>query len=364
MGKYDQEFIESAPGSKLAIRIYRKQENKSASTNPIVLVHGLLNSSDLFDLPESDHMGLSETLMNQGYDVFTYDQRGAGQSSCQDWDFGMYENALIDLPAVIQYAMRYTGSRKVILGGYSLGGLIIFLLVTYLTKTKSHIQNISHDNIHKVFTMASPGMIMERSGKWKHLFQRGENILNKMGSVINKTDFLKYQIYVRNPILSFFISRPTLNTTLKFAQRNTVFSKVTKALPVPNFLYKKTDMDSRTFMHVIRSNVLDKTSRKLFYDLISYTKDNGRIRLLLQDCEIVLPEDFAYWNHIPLLTFSSLGDLLVLSSEVEAAAEKIKHSTHFVVDEDFGINCGHSGFLFRDDLFKKIVAEISGFLKI
>jgi pimeloyl-ACP methyl ester carboxylesterase len=189
VGKYDQEFIEPVQGVKLAIRIYKKQREQSSSSFPIVLVHGLLNSSDLFDLPESDQMGLAETLMNEGFEVFTYDQRGAGQSTCQDWDFGMYENVLIDLPSVINYAMHYTGARKVILGGYSLGGIIIFLLVSYLTKTKSLAQNISQENIHKVFTMASPGMIMERSGKWKHLFRRGENILNKMGPVIDKTDF-------------------------------------------------------------------------------------------------------------------------------------------------------------------------------
>jgi pimeloyl-ACP methyl ester carboxylesterase len=169
---YTKTFLRTSDNNKICVSIYKRQENIKTKRIPVILVHGILNSSDLFDVPGLENLSLVKTFLDRGFDVYTYDQRGSGESRCENWDFGLAENAFIDLPSILNFVLDDSRSRKVILGGYSLGGLIIYCLVTYLLKNPQGIQGVTSDHIENIFTIASPGTFHKRTGKWKNMFTR------------------------------------------------------------------------------------------------------------------------------------------------------------------------------------------------
>jgi non-heme chloroperoxidase len=78
--------------------------------DPVVLIHGWPLSADTWD----DH---AVALAEAGHRAIAYDRRGFGRSS-QPWDGYDYDTLADDLAAVI----HYTGSQRVTLVGFSMGG--------------------------------------------------------------------------------------------------------------------------------------------------------------------------------------------------------------------------------------------------
>jgi pimeloyl-ACP methyl ester carboxylesterase len=321
-----------------------------------------MNSSVVFDLPDSETVGLARALLQAGFAVYTYDQRGAGESSVADWDFGLYEHAFVDFPAVVRFVLTHTQSDKVILGGYSLGGLIIYLFTSYLAKTGFSIRNLTSANIHKVFTIAAPALFHKRTGKWKHLFERAEKVVKTMDLSIDAVDFIKGQIYARSPFLNIAMPKAVVRTGIDMARASVFLAGIVRSLPIPVLVYRRSDFDAETFCLSVRSKVLDRASAKIILDLVHFGKEASKIELTFDDQAVRLPDDISLWEDIPLLMFASHKDDLVLSAEVEKVARVAKKGEYIITDDAFGNPCGHFGYLIKKGLRNHVADRIVDFL--
>ena len=105
------------------LQIYRLQ----SAGNPVILWHGMSNSSTMFSNTESN---LAIYLQVCGYDVWLANSRGTkhcrvhdrlSDSSLEFWDFSIDEYAEFDCPAVVDYVLAKTMKRKVSYIGFSQG---------------------------------------------------------------------------------------------------------------------------------------------------------------------------------------------------------------------------------------------------
>jgi pimeloyl-ACP methyl ester carboxylesterase len=361
--RHEKYFIETSPGTMICIRIYQPRLRSPEKPYPVILIHGLLNSSELFDVPESGNLSFTNALSDEGYIVCAYDQRGSGESSNPGWNFGLEENVFTDLPAVVRFCLSHCGYDKAILGGYSLGGLIIYCFYSFLSKFSAELAGLKKENIHKIFTISSPGAFHQRTGRWKHIFTRGMRMLRGAGPVINRSQFIRGQIYIRSPLMSKFVGLSTIELCLKLAQKSPRSASFIKALPVPSFLYTRSDFDPATFMRVVRSRALDRTSRQIFQVLLHFAEQDGRIELDLNERTVSLPSDFQYWDEIPLLLISSQKDKLVCTSEVEEVRRRVNSAVLFNLDQETGQGCGHAGYLFKKGLTEIVRKNIIQFMR-
>ena len=101
-----------------------------SSGPPIVLWHGMSNSSTMFSNEESN---LAKYLHSKGYDVWLANSRGTigsdHSSKClkteQYWDFCIDDYAEFDCPAVIDYILKVTSYNQLSYIGFSQGVALI-----------------------------------------------------------------------------------------------------------------------------------------------------------------------------------------------------------------------------------------------
>jgi len=135
------DFADTADGWRLGIRHIRPAHPDPAKL-PVVLCHGLGLNATFWTITD-DH--LPAQLAARGYDVFLVDMRGSGLSHRRGvlgtidarvretflreigggiWT--MDDQALHDVPAVLEYVRRATGRDRVNWIGHSLGGMLMF----------------------------------------------------------------------------------------------------------------------------------------------------------------------------------------------------------------------------------------------
>ncbi|WP_233578814.1 alpha/beta fold hydrolase [Tautonia sociabilis] len=137
----DDGFARTADGWWLGIRHYRPVE-PDPDKLPVVLCHGLGLNGTFWTITH-DH--LPSQLVAQGYEVFVVDLRGSG-ASYRDGGIGwvnaalrqtvipeigndewtMDDQALYDVPAILEYVREQTGEERVNWIGHSLGGMLMF----------------------------------------------------------------------------------------------------------------------------------------------------------------------------------------------------------------------------------------------
>lgn len=112
---------------ELALERMRAGE-KAVRRTPVVLSHGFLVNSVFFNLDEEQ--SVARYLAREGFDVWNLSLRGSGRSlnplrgGPKVWSLDdMIER---DVPAVIRYIQKETGSPKVFWLGYELGGLLAY----------------------------------------------------------------------------------------------------------------------------------------------------------------------------------------------------------------------------------------------
>ncbi len=138
----DDEFVTSkrhwaVTGTKFEISLKRFRLNKNVRhPRPVILIHGLLVSSDFLDFGRAS---LAEYLAQAGFDVWNLSLRGTGRSlNPLGWGqkpWTLDDMVKDDLPTVIQYVRKTTGSADVFLVGYELGGALAF---AHAGKTREH----------------------------------------------------------------------------------------------------------------------------------------------------------------------------------------------------------------------------------
>jgi lysosomal acid lipase/cholesteryl ester hydrolase len=137
----DEGFATTSDGWMLGMRRVRPA-NPDPSKLPVVLCHGLGLNGTFWTITD-DH--LPGQLASRGYEVFLVDMRGSGAShraglpgrinkvlrqtpirevGARDWTVD--DEAKYDVPAILAYVKRETGSDRVNWIGHSLGGMLMF----------------------------------------------------------------------------------------------------------------------------------------------------------------------------------------------------------------------------------------------
>eukprot|EP01130_Rhizamoeba_saxonica_P011016 TRINITY_DN4558_c0_g1_i1.p1 TRINITY_DN4558_c0_g1~~TRINITY_DN4558_c0_g1_i1.p1 ORF type:complete len:429 (+),score=62.90 TRINITY_DN4558_c0_g1_i1:46-1287(+) len=100
-------------------------EKGESSKIPVLLQHGLFQSSGIFVVNEEDSMAFK--LAEQGFDVWLGNNRGVydqhenlNPSDNEYWEWGLDELGAYDFPALVSYVSEYTG-KKVMYVGHSQG---------------------------------------------------------------------------------------------------------------------------------------------------------------------------------------------------------------------------------------------------
>ena len=154
-------------GWKLGIRHYRPAR-PDPSKHPVVLCHGLGLNGTFWTITDNH---LPKQLTERGYDVYIVDLRGSGASrrtgpvghmnslirqtflleiGAHRWT--MDDQALHDVPAILDYVQNETGDDRINWVGHSLGGMLLF---PYLELTPEN---------HRIATfvaMGSPAILAE-----------------------------------------------------------------------------------------------------------------------------------------------------------------------------------------------------------
>ncbi len=134
-------YAYTADGWRLGVRHYRP-ENPDPNKLPVVLCHGLGLNATFWTITDNH---LPSQLVARGYDVYVYDIRGSGENArlgrCDrvnkrlrqtflreegESDWTVDDLVTYDVPAILDYVERETGSKQVNWIGHSLGGMLLF----------------------------------------------------------------------------------------------------------------------------------------------------------------------------------------------------------------------------------------------
>jgi lysosomal acid lipase/cholesteryl ester hydrolase len=148
-------FADTADGWRLGMRHYEPKEPDPYKA-PVVLCHGLGLNGSFWTI--TDHH-LPQQLTARGYRVFVVDLRGSGASHrigmvgwlnrglreatpLREFDgqWNVDDQVRFDIPAVLEYVEKETGSPSVNWVGHSLGGMIMFPFLE-LTDRPDRIRN-------------------------------------------------------------------------------------------------------------------------------------------------------------------------------------------------------------------------------
>ncbi len=133
---------QTADGWDLALYHYRA-ERARPGVPPVILCHGMALNSYFWNLTRQNH--LPEYLNSKGYDVWTVDLRGCGQSRLRQryrgfagfdvetrdpsrWSVDDYIR--YDVPAILDTVRRETGAEEVTWVGHSMGGMVMYGYLT------------------------------------------------------------------------------------------------------------------------------------------------------------------------------------------------------------------------------------------
>ncbi|XP_055322513.1 lipase 3-like [Sitodiplosis mosellana] len=113
----------------------------------VILQHGILASSDDFTV-NIPSQALAYVLSDVGYDVWMPNTRGSFYSehhvkwdtnNPQYWNFSLYEIAIYDYPAIIDFVREETGNSKVFIVGHSQGTTTLMALLAELPEYNQYI---------------------------------------------------------------------------------------------------------------------------------------------------------------------------------------------------------------------------------
>ncbi|VVC92798.1 unnamed protein product [Leptidea sinapis] len=133
-------------------RIQNKKCEGRTHQPPVMLMHGLTQSSDTF-LDAGPNAGLAYLLADACYDIWVGNQRGnyyARRHVILDpdkdptfWNFSFDEMGYYDVPAMIDYVLDHTGYKKLNYIGYSQGDAVFIIMCSerpdYCSKVHGHI---------------------------------------------------------------------------------------------------------------------------------------------------------------------------------------------------------------------------------
>lgn len=359
-------------GTSLRLRIYRPTD--SVKRPPVILIHGLLSSSDFFDAPGVPDASIARYLQKQGLAVVAYDQRGAGGSTAESWAFGMGDLTLYDLPAVIRYTLDLFGADRVTLGGHSLGGVQAYLLRAYLAGYDGTWQSISIRHLGDAFVLASPARFTPTLPLWKALRRISHSLIRSMDrdkdGKICREDFVTAQTTLQKPAFNPIVHALLKTRFVPFLVRHAIrlsgaspfLARIFLRLSPYNILFHRHDFEPAVFHHIISAGILDVGSVQLLHDIKNGVQADGSFTVEHEEACIRLPDDLRAAPPFRLLTVTSDLDGLIPAGDVNAAHEVVENGKSVFTEQTFGTRSGHSGYLFKPSLYPQVYNAVARFL--
>lgn len=124
--------VRTEDGWWLGVRRYRPKGGHATHREPVVLCHGL--GANHFNMDWDPPYGLAQYLASRGRDCWVISLRGHDGSDRPSWfndlrwGFSFDDYLHQDVPAVLQYVVRATGSERVQWVGHSMGGKLAYAL--------------------------------------------------------------------------------------------------------------------------------------------------------------------------------------------------------------------------------------------
>ncbi|MDN5865241.1 MAG: alpha/beta fold hydrolase [Gammaproteobacteria bacterium] len=353
--------IASADGVELAVHHYHS--GRGAARGTVILVHGLLATSEIFDVPGGKCFSLARALAEGGFHVVTYDQRGAGDSTAGSPDFGLFEHALVDLPAVIEFAVHLDAHAPgpIVLGGHSLGGLLIYL--QQIAARRLDEQRVG-PWVQSIFTIAGPASFDTAWSPWNLIARGGHDLVRRLDpdsdGMVTRAEFVAGQTQLCWPVLGRLVRPAAVGFVIRLGCAFPLLAPLLLHAPLPTFIYGRKDFAPKCFAEILRSRVLDAASRQILDELVVATRSGGRLTLDAFGTPLSIPDDLPTLRGIRLLTVTSAGDALVPFQSVQEA-HKWLPGRSVLTEQAYGIDSGHAGYLFRPGLCDRVAQDILAF---
>jgi pimeloyl-ACP methyl ester carboxylesterase len=356
----------------LRLRIYHPVQ--PLDRPPVILLHGLLSSSDMFDAPGVPEASLARYLQQQGFAVVTFDQRGAGGSTVDNWTFGLGELTFHDLPAVIRYSLDLFDADRVTLSGHSLGGVQAYLLRAFLARYEGACHGITIHHLGDAFILASPARFTPDLPLWKALTRISHRLIGCMDhdedGKIHREDFVTAQTTLQSPSLNFLVyillkTRVVpwfVRHAIRWAATYPFIARIFLRLSLNNVLFHRHDFDPAIFHYIIKARILDAGSVQLLHDIKNGVQSDGVFSIAYENLHISLPDDLRLAPPFRLMTVTSSCDGLIPAGDVTAAHETVQGGRSLITEQTFGISSGHSGYLFKPALYPQVYETIYRFL--
>jgi pimeloyl-ACP methyl ester carboxylesterase len=364
---FTHRIIPCTIGSQAKLQVHMYRPEQPPETDPIVLVHGIQSSSQIFDVPCAADCSLARFLCSAGYLVVTFDHRGAGGSWVKSWDFGLKHLALVDLPVVIKHALNESGSNQVTLAGHSLGGTTGYLLRAYLKKSGGSLCGITKDHLGKTFTIASPMRLSPELFPFSNINQKREQLRKlfekDQNGIISLERFIQGQMMILNSVLGRLAAPGLIRKLLEWSAWSPRFANLIRRLRPRALFYDPNDFDARTFYALTTSRAMGSGSSRLMLELMDFIKAGGAIRVKHKDIKVDLFDDLKSMKGFRPLVISSSSDRLVPRLDATALYEPTEKKHMIITDRDYGIQCGHVGYLFKPGLYRLVRDDILRFLR-
>jgi len=178
---------------------------------PILLMHGLLGSSDNF-LTNLANQSLAYILYNAEYDVWLGNVRGNHYSrqhkhlnpdDLSFWNWTFDEMSMFDVPAMVDRVLEVTGQSKVVYIGHSQGTLVLFQSVMM------HDSSFS-DKIHAFFALAPAAMVQDMTSPMRHIAPFANDI-DAAYKLLGKGEFMPSSRFLSKFSRKFCKRKPCTN---------------------------------------------------------------------------------------------------------------------------------------------------------
>ncbi len=107
------------------LAVWHRPAEHRRFAEPVVLCHGLGNNHSIVEFLED--ASLAASLSRRGFECYTLDLRGAGDSRVPDlgpFDATFDDHLHFDLPAALDFIRGHANQKKVLWVGHSMGGLL------------------------------------------------------------------------------------------------------------------------------------------------------------------------------------------------------------------------------------------------
>jgi len=344
-------FTVRAAGCTLSARSYRPAEERHPGCAAI-LVHGLLASSAIFDVPGLEELSLARRLQNSGVHVISYDQRGAGDSTTDQWGFGLRAHALVDLPAVVAACAERLAVRHVLFLAHSLGGTI---WLRYLQSLAGSLADAAGVKVVGGAVLASPAVFDRRDPPWSTIAARGMAFIDRMDhdhdGIVSREEFTGAQITLSWPWAAPFVRPSAVRASTYWAGRSRIVAGLLRRLPIPTLIYHRDDFDDAVFSLVLKSRALHRGSHALMRELMQEILDGPEHRP-------VVPSITAF----PALCIGSALDGLVPLKTVEAFGRQFAVAHVIATETAYGHPSGHAGYFFKKHVESRVFDEVRAYV--